>query len=63
MEKVRLTIRVDIETGDDHVSGWVDAGTGPSKRFDGWIGLISAIDTLVAPTDDSNQAGERKLSE
>jgi hypothetical protein len=43
---VRLTVEVRIE--DDEISGHAGAGGGHPRPFHGWLGLIAALDDLLA---------------
>jgi hypothetical protein len=48
---VHLT--VDIHIDDDEISGHASNGGAPPRPFHGWLGLIAALDDLLAarPTE------------
>ena len=41
-------IWVDVELGRDPISGAIQADDGEQRPFVGWLGLISAIEALIA---------------
>ena len=41
-------ITLDLEVNDDFLSGRVRNGSGPDRPFQGWLGLMAAIDELLA---------------
>ncbi|HEY6777362.1 MAG TPA: hypothetical protein VI122_12720 [Thermoleophilaceae bacterium] len=53
----QLRIRIDVERTGDSPRGRISDDTGATKRFAGWLGLVSALDALVSgarptgPTD------------
>jgi hypothetical protein len=58
-------ITLDLEVTDDFLSGLARNGSGPGRPFSGWLGLMAAIDELLAEAGrkesdeemDSTQAG------
>ena len=58
-------ITLDLEVTDDFLSGQARNGSGPGRPFSGWLGLMAAIDELLAEAGkkeeqeemDSSQAG------
>lgn len=47
--KTRIVhIRIEARIGDDEIAGQVGSDTGPSGSFRGWLGLISALDSLLS---------------
>ena len=50
-------IWVDVELGRDPISGEVQADGGRQRSFVGWLGLISAIEALIA-ADQLADAGK-----
>ena len=63
MAGTRLTIHLDVEGEADSPRGRVrNDYTGATKRFLGWLGLVSAVDALITglpPTasSEARQAG------
>jgi hypothetical protein len=47
-------IALDVRVDGDAISGHAGDGTGRSRPFHGWLGLIAALDRLLAnpPTDE-----------
>jgi hypothetical protein len=47
---VETTIEVTVERGDgaDQIAGRVRAQDGSSRRFTGYVGLLAAIDAVLA---------------
>jgi len=47
---VETTIKVTVERGDgvDQIAGRVRAEDGSSRRFTGYVGLLAAIDAVLA---------------
>ena len=50
-------ITLDLEVTDDFLSGQARNGSGPGRPFSGWLGLMAAIDELLA------EAGRKKEEE
>ena len=46
--KTSTQITLDLEVNDDFLSGRVRNGSGPDRPFSGWLGLMAAIDELLA---------------
>jgi hypothetical protein len=47
MNEIKLTIQLEVQTTGDSIVGTVSAPAQPAAQFSGWIGLISALDSLV----------------
>lgn len=49
MSNVDLTIQLEVSADGDSVTGHATAGdgTGDPIAFSGWLGLISALDSLI----------------
>ena len=41
-------ITLDLEVNDDFLSGRIQDGSGAGRAFSGWLGLMAAIDELLA---------------
>jgi hypothetical protein len=41
-------ITLDLEVNDDFLSGRIRDGSGAGRPFSGWLGLMAAIDELLA---------------
>jgi hypothetical protein len=41
-------ITLDLEVDDDFLSGRIRDGSGAGRAFSGWLGLMAAIDELLA---------------
>ena len=50
-------ITLDLEVTDDYLSGLARNGSGPGRPFSGWLGLMAAIDELLA---DAGRLEERE---
>ena len=50
-------ITLDLEVTDDFLSGLARNGSGPGRPFSGWLGLMAAIDELLA------EAGKKENGE
>ena len=44
----KTQITLDLEVTDDFLSGQARNGSGPGRPFSGWLGLMAAIDGLLA---------------
>jgi len=58
-----VVIRLELQLADDSLTGRASDGTGTSREFAGWMGLVAAIDALVrgnspATAPDSSRAGD-----
>ena len=45
-------IAIDVHLDGDTISGRAGDGTGRPKSFQGWLGLLAALDGLLGPTDE-----------
>lgn len=43
-----VTIGLDLDLEGDQLSGTATSGSGAQRAFAGWLGLIAALDALVA---------------
>jgi hypothetical protein len=48
MDRTTMTIRLELHLGDGSLTGRAEDGDGAVREFSGWLGLIAAIDDLVA---------------
>lgn len=51
-------LRLAIDIGSEPISGWVSAGTGVSKPFNGWIELTSVIEAVRTADSSLGELGE-----
>ena len=49
-------IAIDVLLDGDEISGRACDGTGQPKAFQGWLGLLAALDGLLANTDEEPAA-------
>jgi hypothetical protein len=49
-------IAIDVLLEGDEISGRAGDGTGRPKAFQGWLGLLLALDGLLANTDEEPAA-------
>jgi hypothetical protein len=49
-------IAIDVRLDGDEISGRAGDGTGQPKAFDGWLGLLQALDALLGTTDEEPTA-------
>ena len=49
-------IAIDVLLDGDEISGRAGDGTGQPKAFQGWLGLLAALDGLLANTDGEPSA-------
>ena len=49
-------IAIDVLLDGDEISGRVGDGTDQSKSFQGWLGLLTALDGMLANTDEEPAA-------
>ena len=45
-------IAIDVHLDGDTISGRAGDGTGRPKAFQGWLGLLVALDGLLGTTDE-----------
>ena len=48
-------LTLDLEVNDDFLSGRIRNGAGPEKAFSGWLGLMAAIDELLASAEEKDE--------
>ena len=51
-------LHLNIEVGSDPISGWVEREGSESTRFDGWIELVSLIESA---RDSRHDGQEQRL--
>src|SRR3954464_15646279 len=51
----RTQITLDLLLSDDYLSGTARNGSGPARDFSGRLGLMSAIDELLAAAGDKEE--------
>ena len=49
-------IAIDVHLDGDEISGRVGNGTDQPKGFQGWLGLLVALDGLIQTTDEEPAA-------
>jgi hypothetical protein len=49
-------IAIDVRLDGDDISGRAGDGTGQPKAFEGWLGLLQALDVLLGKTDEEPAA-------
>jgi len=47
-----LNIQIAVNVNGDEINGVARAGPGTETRFQGWLGLMSAVDSLVGLKTD-----------
>ena len=45
-------IAIEVHLDGDAISGRAGDGTGRAKAFQGWLGLLAALDGLLGTTDE-----------
>jgi hypothetical protein len=55
------TIRLELRNEDDHLTGYVSGG-GARREFTGWIGLLAAIDELIAGGGEASTTAARGVA-
>jgi hypothetical protein len=45
-----VIIRLELQLAGDSLTGRASDGTGAARDFAGWLGLVAALDALVAGT-------------
>lgn len=48
VESKRVTIRLDLDLDSDHLKGRVSTRGACSQTLSGWLGLIAALEPLIA---------------
>jgi hypothetical protein len=57
MDDAPATITLEVRVEGDTLSGRAFTGTDRARSFDGWLGLVAAIDALVSTRDDNQSEG------
>ena len=52
METDTISITIELRLGGETVGGFATSSDGRRLPFSGWVGLMGAIDALVAGDDD-----------
>ena len=55
-------IAIDVRLDGDEISGRAGDGRGQPKAFEGWLGLLQALDGLLGNTDEEPAALPRRTS-
>jgi hypothetical protein len=55
MEGSRVKLRLDLDPSTQPITGRVDGEQGPPVDFVGWMGLMGALDRLLAHGDQSKE--------
>jgi hypothetical protein len=55
MQAIDVTLRLDV--AGDTFTGIASDGNGESREFSGWLGLISALESLLATDSHNNTLG------
>ena len=55
-------IAIDVRLDGDEISGRAGDGRGQPKAFEGWLGLLQALDGLLCNTDEEPSALPRRTS-
>jgi hypothetical protein len=53
MENATLTVTLELRFDGDALSGRATGSDGRTLEFDGWLGLLSALDAFVPATSDA----------
>jgi hypothetical protein len=53
MDDATLTVTLELRIDGDSLSGRATSDTGETVEFDGWLGLLGALDALVLTTSDA----------
>ena len=53
MDDMVLTLALELHISGDSISGRATADDGEVVEFDGWLGLLGVIDSLVLSTTDA----------
>lgn len=48
MDKQHISIGLEVELRGETLTGRARNGSGPGRSFAGWLGLLGAIDALIA---------------
>ena len=43
-----ITLTLELDSADDSLSGYASDAEGSRRDFSGWLGLISALEALIA---------------
>jgi len=51
-----VTITLELRLAGDELDGRASAGSGDGRPFSGWLGLLVAIDSLLAAAPEAERA-------
>ena len=54
MDEPTLTVTLELRVDGDALSGRATGENGESIEFDGWLGLLAALDAFVLTTSDTS---------
>ena len=49
MDGQTVVIRLELHLADQSLTGRASAPTGAAREFAGWMGMVAAVDALLAP--------------
>jgi hypothetical protein len=55
-------IAIEVRLNGDEISGRAGDGTGQPKTFQGWLGLLQALDGMLGNADEEPSALPRRTS-
>ena len=55
----QITINLQLEVDGDSMSGEARTGSGTTRSFSSWLGLIGALDMLVGDSAEAPSGGAR----
>ena len=58
MDSVVLTLELELHISGGSLSGRAVGDDGEVREFDGWLGLLAAIDALVLTTDATSRRNQ-----
>jgi len=54
MDEETLTVTLELRLDGEFISGRATGESGEIVEFDGWLGLLAALDALVPTTSEAN---------
>jgi hypothetical protein len=54
MDEATLTVTLELRIDGDAISGRATGDNGEIVAFDGWLGLLAALDELVLTTSETS---------
>ena len=58
MDDATLTVTLELQIDGEFISGRATGSDGRMVDFDGWLGLLAALDSLVPATSDATPGRE-----